>query len=144
MRTSSTDKLALVCALCISTSALAQPFDLSWHTVDGGGAMFSTGGAFELGGTIGQADAGPTAGAMTGGTFSLVGGFWPGAAASACTCPGDMNGDTQKNGKDIQQFAQCLVSGGACSCAEVDGLPGLNGGDVSVFVADLLAGSSCP
>lgn len=50
----------------------AQPFDLSWHTIDGGGAMNSTDGTFSLSGTIGQ----PDAGVMAGGTFTLTGGFW--------------------------------------------------------------------
>lgn len=62
----------------------AQTFDLSWHTVDGGGAMSATGGSFELSGTIGQADAG---GPLTGGAFSLTGGFWPGAATAGTGVP---------------------------------------------------------
>ena len=52
--------------------------DLSWNTIDGGGQTFSTGGAFGLGGTIGQ----PDAGAMSGGSFGLTGGFWGGSAST--------------------------------------------------------------
>ena len=55
--------------------AMAQSggnYDLTWNTIDGGGAMSATGGAFELSGTIGQMDAGN----MSGGTFTLTGGFW--------------------------------------------------------------------
>ncbi|MEK6674799.1 MAG: hypothetical protein AABZ47_03995 [Planctomycetota bacterium] len=55
-------------------------YDLTWSTIDGGGETFSTGSGYELGGTIGQADAG----GMANGGYSLTGGFW--AAASACTC----------------------------------------------------------
>jgi hypothetical protein len=62
--------------LAIGAGASAQPFDLSWNTIDGGGFMFSTGGGYELGGTIGQPDAG---GPMTGGGYELIGGFWAGA-----------------------------------------------------------------
>ena len=51
-------------------------YDLSWNTVDGGGAMFSTGGSYSLGGAIGQ----PDAGTLSGGGYTLVGGFWGGAA----------------------------------------------------------------
>ncbi len=47
-------------------------YDLTWNTIDGGGGMFSTGGPYSLGGTIGQADAG----AMSGGAYTLNGGFW--------------------------------------------------------------------
>src|SRR5690242_302022 len=48
----------------------AQPA-LDWFTIDGGGGT-STGGVFSVSGTIGQADAG----AMSGGNFSVTGGFW--------------------------------------------------------------------
>lgn len=136
---------ATVAALAVLSAlpALAQ-FDLSWNTIDGGGATFSTNGPFELGGTIGQADAGPLTGSMSGGAFTLVGGFWPGAAAAGCTCPGDINGDLRKNGRDIGPFVQCVLAGGACGCADVDGVPGVDFGDVAVFVNLLLAGPACP
>lgn len=60
--------------------ALAQSggdYDLTWSTVDGGGATFSTGENYTLGGAIGQ----PDAGVLTGGDYALTGGFWGGAAA---------------------------------------------------------------
>jgi hypothetical protein len=57
-----------------SASALAG-YTLDWWTVDGGGATFSTGGSYSLGGTIGQ----PDAGSSTGGSYTLAGGFWGGA-----------------------------------------------------------------
>ncbi len=49
----------------------AQPYALDWHKVAGGGAS-SAGGLYALTGTIGQADAG----SMTGGNYSIMGGFW--------------------------------------------------------------------
>jgi len=52
-------------------------YDLTWNSIDGGGATFSTGGGYSLGGTIGQADAG----ASSGGAYSLNGGFWAGVPA---------------------------------------------------------------
>ncbi len=62
----------------------AGDYDLDWHTIDGGGEMFSTGGDYELGSTIGQPDARTEP--MTGGDYSLVGGFWviPSAPAPPC------------------------------------------------------------
>jgi hypothetical protein len=51
-------------------------YEISWYTFDGGGATFSTGGTYSLGGTIGQADAG----ILSGGTYTLNGGFWNAAA----------------------------------------------------------------
>ena len=53
-----------------------QAYDLSWHTVDGGGHTWSTGGTYVLGGTIGQHDAG----SLAGDTYTLGGGFWEGGA----------------------------------------------------------------
>jgi hypothetical protein len=48
-------------------------FDLGWSKIAGGGGT-SAGGAFAVSGTIGQPDA---SGPMTGGKFTLTGGFWP-------------------------------------------------------------------
>ena len=50
----------------------AQSYSIDWYTIDGGGGT-STGGVYSVSGTIGQHDAG---GPMTGGNFSLTGGFW--------------------------------------------------------------------
>ena len=55
-----------------AATASAQPYSLNWATIDGGGGN-STGGVFAVRGTIGQPDA---AGPMTGGSFSVTGGFW--------------------------------------------------------------------
>ena len=51
--------------------AAAQTYSIDWHTIDGGGGT-STGGVYSVSGTIGQ----PDAGAMSGGNYSLTGGFW--------------------------------------------------------------------
>lgn len=51
----------------------AQDLEIWWFTVDCGGATASTGGMWTVGGTIGQPDAGE---AMTGGVFTVTGGFW--------------------------------------------------------------------
>ncbi len=74
-------RLSLVCVLVVSPAAFAQ-LTLSWYTVDGGGRIDCTGGTFSLRSTIGQPDAGPTTGPMTGGTYSLAGGFWRRRAAA--------------------------------------------------------------
>ena len=69
--------MLLVSALC----ARAQNFTIDWFTIDGGGGT-STGGVFSVSGTIGQPDAG---GPMSGGNYSLTGGFW---SLSAVPSPG--------------------------------------------------------
>src|ERR1043166_8188399 len=121
--------------------AVAQPYDISWYTMDGGGGMFSTGGTFSLGGTIGQPDAQPNP-VMSGGTYNLTGGFWP--VAQVCYCLGDMNGDGQKDGRDVQRFMSCVLTGGDCSCADVDQTNGVTVSDINFFVSSLLSTSQCP
>ncbi|MCI0474659.1 MAG: hypothetical protein L0Y55_00270 [Anaerolineales bacterium] len=74
--------IALPSALPVK-AAPSNGYELSWWTVDGGGATFSTGGAYSLGGTIGQADAG----ALSGGSYALSGGFWYGGGGSALYLP---------------------------------------------------------
>ncbi len=64
---------ALLTLLLFALSASAQTFTIDWFSIDGGGAMNSTGERFSVVGTIGQPDAGPT---MSGGNFSMAGGFW--------------------------------------------------------------------
>lgn len=68
--------LFLVVAI-VSPHVAAQSgggYNLTWSTIDGGGATFSTGGAYTLGSTIGQ----PDAGLLSGGPYTLSGGFWIG------------------------------------------------------------------
>jgi len=51
--------------------AMAQSYSIDWSTIDGGGGT-STGGVFTVSGTLGQ----PDAGRMSGGQFTVEGGFW--------------------------------------------------------------------
>lgn len=52
-------------------------YDLTWSTIEGGGGR-STGGGYQLIGTLGQPDAGTT---LSGGGYALSGGFWSGATS---------------------------------------------------------------
>jgi hypothetical protein len=59
-------------ALYLAPLALvAQSYSIDWSKIAGGGGT-STGGVYAVNGTIGQ----PDAGALSGGTFTLQGGFW--------------------------------------------------------------------
>src|SRR5437660_9594807 len=133
--------LVIIGGFLISIPVSAQSFDLSWHTIDGGGAMNSAGGTFAISGTIGQPDASSFASPMSGGTFTLVGGFWP-AADGTCTLLGDMNLDGLRDGEDVQLFVNCIVgvNGANCSCADFDGSGGVTSSDVAPFVSALLTG----
>lgn len=98
------------------TAGGAPEFDLTWHTIDGGGIMRSTGGDFELSGTIGQHDAGR----MAGGDFELTGGFW------FEVLPSDCNEDGVISLLDYDTFETCLTGPGGgplpggCNCFDFD------------------------
>ncbi len=113
--------LALMVAVILggyaALAGVPEPaFEISRTTIDGGGAMRSTGGDFELSGTIGQ----PDAGTLTGGGFELNGGFWMPIP------PGDCEDDGDVDLTDYAQFRACLSgpAGGApnttCRCFDVD------------------------
>ncbi len=134
----------VILTVALAAAAPAADLTLSWHSIDGGGVMQSTGGNFVLSGTLGQHDPNDPATAMTGADFRLVGGFWA-VAVPTCGCLSDINKDDLRDGLDVQGFVECLVAAGSnCACADVDGVPGLDFNDVAVFVADLIDGAACP
>ncbi|MCI0396627.1 MAG: hypothetical protein L0332_00615 [Chloroflexi bacterium] len=67
--------LVLLVAVLVPAVLAANPeggYGLAWWTADGGGATFSSGGSYAVGGTAGQ----PDAGRHSGGNYMLAGGFW--------------------------------------------------------------------
>jgi hypothetical protein len=97
------------------SAAIAQYYAIDWYTIDGGGDMFSAGGSYELSGTIGQADAGE----MSGGSYSLTGGFWFGCVPADCDCDGDVDLS------DFTGFEACLLGpdvmlGAGCECFDMN------------------------
>jgi len=70
--------LTLAFLLAFASVALAGSvaYELTWFTVDGGGGA-SAGGGYALVGTAGQ----PDTAVLSGGTYTLAGGFWPGVEA---------------------------------------------------------------
>jgi hypothetical protein len=120
--------------LCMSATA-ADEFELIRWTVDGGGAMYCTGGDFELSGTVGQ----PDPGTMTGGAFELAAGFWFSAA------PGDCNTDGLTDLVDYDAFNPC-ISGPertlrpGCDCYDLDGDNDIDLSDVSGFQNSFFGG----
>ena len=63
---------AVVLILVVSAVLAVDGYDLTWFTVDGGGATIISGEGYTLSGCIGQ----PDAGLMSRGDYILVGGFW--------------------------------------------------------------------
>ena len=57
---------------CCCLQLSAQSYSVDWYKIAGGGGT-STGGTYSVSGTIGQHDASAP---MTGGQYSLIGGFW--------------------------------------------------------------------
>src|SRR6266849_5369461 len=64
-------KIILFLGLFFPVFGQAQNYSVDWFTIDGGGGT-STGGSYSVSGIIGQ----PDAGHLSGGNFTLDGGFW--------------------------------------------------------------------
>jgi len=84
-------------ALLLPAATFGQSYNMDWFKIAGGGGT-STGGLYQVRGTVGQPDAsGPmTSGPMIGAGYSLTGGFWsiyamqtPGAPWLTITCIGN-------------------------------------------------------
>ncbi len=72
--------LLLIGTASIASAQIGGGYDLTWSTVDSGGATFSTGGGYSLGGTIGQPD---MRWLLSGGGYALGGGFWGSGASQS-------------------------------------------------------------
>lgn len=132
---------SLLMIACQDPVARGQSFDLSWHTIDGGGATTSSGGAYTLGGSIGQPDAGEV---LTGGPFELTGGFWLATQVTPPPCPGDLNGDRRV---DLTDLATLLgnfgdASGAALADGDLDNDSDVDLSDLTTLLAHF--GSTCP
>ena len=123
-------RLALMLAMLMSFSAIAETgteYEMTRHSFDGGGVMRSTGGSFELSGTLGQ----PDAGVVAGGAFELTGGFW------FAIPPGDVGGDGVVNLSDHRKLVECLAGPDTpvnddCRILDVDGSGAIDMRDVAV------------
>ncbi len=66
----------------------------------------------------------------------------PDSCEGGCSLAGDIDGDTLVDGRDLDGFTQCLLSGGAnggnCPCGDLDGVSGLTVDDVPFFVDELI------
>ena len=66
-------KLGFTAVLLLLAASLAQAqYAIDWYKISSGGGT-STGATYQVTGTIGQPDA---SGTMSGGSYSLTGGFW--------------------------------------------------------------------
>lgn len=61
------------------------------------------------------------------------------------SCPGDLDGDDDADGDDIQAFTDCAITPGiGCGCADMDADGDIDSVDVDAFVAALLGSPACP
>jgi hypothetical protein len=128
---------ALALTFALVQPAVGQDFDLSWWSIDCGGALLTAGGNFELSGTFGQTDAG----IMSGGSFTLSGGFWPGVTPP---CIGDLDNDGAIGLGDLaillSHFGQ--PSGASPGDGDSDSDGDVDLGDLAQLLA--VFGTSCP
>ena len=121
-------------------AASAQPDDISWHTIDGGGGTSTEAGmmphtGLSISGTIGQ----PDVGLLTQGAFALAGGFWTDSPSELCFA--DFNADGELNPDDLSDFINCFFDG-ACPAADFDGDGQQNADDLSDYINSFFNG--CP
>jgi hypothetical protein len=142
----------LALGACITGIALAQSlgpptYELSWNTIDSGGGN-STGGGYQLTGTIGQPDASTVP--LAGGAYTIAGGFWPGAGQQpGQTCEGDAD---NSGAVDVDDLIAIILGWGGClgcppnHCAS-DVAPHPNGNcatDVDDLISVILHWGACP
>ena len=114
----------------MATPILAGGYELSRATVDGGGAVQSSGGDYTLSGTIAQ----PDAGLLSAGAYAMTGGFWFEEPATDCDATGTVDLF------DYADLADCLAGPGRglpapdCDCFDADG-----DGDADLLDAAVLA-----
>jgi len=100
-------------------------YSIGWYTIDGGGGH-SSGGPYTLTGTIGQ----PDAAYSSGGSYELLGGFWPGGPL----CFVDFY--------SFSRFAEEWLYEGPGLAADLDGSKVVDFGDLKLFVEEWLY--NCP
>ncbi len=105
----------VVLSFVAGVSAGEAPFVLTRSTIDSGGTTASSGGEFELSGTIGQ----PDAALLSGEDYELTGGFWFQIPPADCNETGIV--DTM----DHRSLTECMSGPDAdvlqeCRCFDLD------------------------
>ena len=135
-------------ATALSTAVLGQAqrgenrtddFEISRSTIDGGGVMFSSGGDFELCGTVGQ----PDAGVMEGEGFTLTGGFWFETPPGDCNETGGV--DLFDHSNMVEEPDPCLTGPEGslpdeCRCHDIDRDGDVDLADVARFQVEFTGG----
>lgn len=123
----------LLSGLPVALAQTGGPYDLSWHNIGPGGS--ASGGSYDLLGSIGQ----PDAATMSGGSYTLTGGFLPGGPT--CALAGDLDGDGQVTVVDIQMIAAAWPQSTASFPYDQNGDGDLDIQDVTLVAAQF--GEAC-
>jgi len=108
----------------IGNTAVAAPVDLSWISINGGGASYGAGGTRRFGYSVGQS----VAGEGSGGTRKVGIGFWYGSTRVCGAAKGDMNGVGGLSPADAVLMLNCVFLGNGA---------GTIGGDCNLCYADM-------
>jgi len=123
--------ICLLLIVLIFAPAVCADYSIVWHTIDGGGGT-SSGGTYQLTGTIGQ----PDAGYHGGGGYELLGGFWTGGPLCIV------------NLEDFAHFAAgwldspCDAGNNWCGGADMNHLDDVTVEDLTLLAAEWL--NICP
>lgn len=120
-------QLCVISFLLAACSISLAEWNLEWRTIDGGGAMRSTSGSFELSGTIGQSDAGRSDGP----TLSLTGGFWFEHTLGDCVLDGSVTLLDAASYADCAAGPDSLDVSSPCACMDFDGDGDVDLGDAA-------------
>ena len=127
-------------SVVIADSLRTSP-DISWNTIDGGGALSiaeTVNGTIEFTGTIGQPDA-HVGGPLVAGAISFSPGFWNDHAMGATPCQGDLTGDGLVNVNDLLQVITAWGGPGPAGDANHDGVV-----DVNDMLLIIVSWGACP
>jgi hypothetical protein len=124
-RTAETSVLILLIICFVITVPAFCGYQIALSTIDGGGGQ-STGKQYVLNGTIGQ----PDAGYAQGGSYELLGGFWPGGPLCIVDFP------------DFSIFADYWLQTDTGLPADLDKDGDVDLDDLKLFVAEWLC--ACP
>ena len=111
--------------LLAAVSVQAQSYSIDWYKIAGGGGT-STGGVYSVSGTIGQADASAP---LTGGNFSVTGGFW--SLVNVVQTPGAPTLNITRSGNTVTVYWQ-----------DVSGWSLVQSSSIATPIASWLASSS--
>ena len=120
-----------VIVLLLATVTARADYRIDWFTIDGGGGQ-SSGGPYQLTGTVGQ----PDAGFLDGGQYELLGGFWVGGPLCIV------------NLEQFARFASCWLDGPCsesnnwCGGADLNHINDVNIDDLTMLAGQWL--NICP